>query len=46
MLMAAVRLNIPTIFVSGGPMKAGRNAEGEKVDLISVFVRCWQSEDG
>ncbi|MBT3591228.1 MAG: dihydroxy-acid dehydratase [Candidatus Marinimicrobia bacterium] len=37
MLMAAVRLNIPTIFVSGGPMKAGRNAEGEKVDLISVF---------
>jgi len=37
MLMAAVRLNIPTIFVSGGPMKAGRNADGEKVDLISVF---------
>ncbi|MBI2418788.1 MAG: dihydroxy-acid dehydratase [Ignavibacteriales bacterium] len=37
MLMAAVRLNIPTIFVSGGPMKAGRMADGEKVDLISVF---------
>lgn len=37
MLMAAVRLNIPTIFVSGGPMAAGRTPEGEVVDLISVF---------
>ena len=37
MLMAAVRLNIPTIFVSGGPMKAGISPSGEKVDLISVF---------
>ncbi|RME42968.1 MAG: dihydroxy-acid dehydratase [Caldilineae bacterium] len=37
MLMAAMRLNIPTIFVSGGPMKAGRTADGEVVDLISVF---------
>ncbi len=37
MLMAAARLNIPTIFISGGPMKAGRNAKGEKIDLISIF---------
>jgi len=37
MMMAAVRLNIPTIFVSGGPMKAGRKADGTKIDLISVF---------
>jgi dihydroxy-acid dehydratase len=37
MLMAAVRLNIPTIFVSGGPMKAGETKDGEAVDLISVF---------
>ena len=37
MLMAAVRLDIPTIFVSGGPMKAGTLPSGEKVDLISVF---------
>jgi len=37
MLMAAVRLNIPTIFVSGGPMKAGRTKDGRKVDLISIF---------
>jgi dihydroxy-acid dehydratase len=37
MLMAAVRLNIPTIFVSGGPMAAGRTKEGKTVDLISIF---------
>ncbi|MFA3783621.1 dihydroxy-acid dehydratase [Melioribacteraceae bacterium 4301-Me] len=37
MLMAAARLNIPTIFISGGPMKAGKTSTGEKVDLISVF---------
>ena len=37
MLMAAVRLNIPTIFVSGGPMKAGVTKDGKVVDLISIF---------
>jgi dihydroxy-acid dehydratase len=37
MLMAAVRLNIPTIFVSGGPMKAGTTQNGRTVDLISIF---------
>ncbi len=37
MLMAAVRLNIPTIFVSGGPMAAGKTAGGKTVDLISIF---------
>jgi len=37
MLMAAVRCNIPTIFASGGPMKAGRMPDGRIVDLISVF---------
>ncbi len=37
MLMAAVRVNVPAIFVSGGPMKAGMTPEGESVDLISVF---------
>jgi dihydroxy-acid dehydratase len=36
MLMAAVRLNIPTIFVSGGPMAAGRTKDGRSVDLISI----------
>ncbi len=37
MMMAAARCNIPTIFVSGGPMEAGRTSEGKKVDLISAF---------
>lgn len=37
MLMAAVRLNIPTIFVSGGPMAAGKTKDGKSLDLISVF---------
>jgi len=37
MLMASVRVNIPTIFVSGGPMMAGVTPEGKTVDLISVF---------
>ena len=37
MLMAAVRLNIPTIFVSGGPMAAGKTKDGKSVDLISIF---------
>ena len=39
MLMAAARLDIPTIFVSGGPMLAGRHPDKpeQKVDLITVF---------
>jgi dihydroxy-acid dehydratase len=37
MLMGAVRVNIPTIFVSGGPMEAGITPDGKTMDLISVF---------
>ena len=37
MIMGALRVNIPTIFASGGPMLAGKTAEGKAVDLISVF---------
>ena len=37
MLMAALRTNVPAIFVSGGPMPAGRTPDGRAVDLISVF---------
>ncbi len=37
MLMAAMRLDVPTIFVSGGPMPAGRTPDGRTLDLISVF---------
>ncbi|MBN1828702.1 MAG: dihydroxy-acid dehydratase [Deltaproteobacteria bacterium] len=36
MLMAALRLNIPSIFISGGPMMAG-SLDGKTVDLITVF---------
>lgn len=38
MLMASLRLNIPTVFVSGGPMEAG-DIEGEKYDLVDVMVK-------
>lgn len=37
MMMGAARVNIPTIFVSGGPMEAGQLPDGRIVDLISVF---------
>lgn len=37
MLMGVMRCNIPAIFVSGGPMAAGRTPGGKTVDLISVF---------
>ena len=37
MLMAAMRVNIPAIFISGGAMAAGRTPDGQPVDLISVF---------
>lgn len=37
MLMAAVRTNVPSIFVSGGPMEAGVSADGQALSLTSVF---------
>lgn len=37
MMMAALRVNIPTLFVSGGPMKAGRTKDGRAISLTSVF---------
>jgi dihydroxy-acid dehydratase len=37
MLMGAARVNLPTVFVSGGPMQAGVDHTGRKIDLISVF---------
>ncbi|NMC20543.1 MAG: dihydroxy-acid dehydratase, partial [Thermogutta sp.] len=46
MLMAAVRCNIPTIFVSGGPMEAGRLPDGRKIDLIDVFIGAAARQDG
>ena len=38
MLMASMRLNIPTVFVSGGPMEAGQY-HGENLDLIAAMVK-------
>ncbi|MGE7878535.1 dihydroxy-acid dehydratase [Peribacillus muralis] len=37
MMMGALRVNIPTIFVSGGPMKAGKDKNGKSLSLTSVF---------
>ena len=37
MLMGAARVNIPTVFLSGGPMRAGVDSSGQKIDLITVF---------
>ena len=37
MLMAAMRLNIPCIYVSGGPMAAGKLSDGRVIDLATVF---------
>ena len=38
MLMAAARLDLPTVVISGGPMLAGRGPSGEAVDLDTVFT--------
>ena len=46
MLMAALRVDIPTIFVSGGPMAAGKTPEGRTVDLISVFEGLGEFQTG
>ena len=37
MIMGALRVNIPTIFVSGGPMETGRTSENVCIDLASVY---------
>jgi len=49
MLMAAVRLNLPAIFVSGGPMLAGRrivNGKEERVDVNTIFEAVGQVAAG
>ncbi|MDD2460011.1 MAG: dihydroxy-acid dehydratase [Lentisphaerae bacterium] len=45
MILGAIRANIPTIFVSGGPMRAGR-LDGRPMDLISVFEGVAQYKNG
>ena len=44
--MGAMRVNIPTVFVSGGPMEAGKTASGKTVDLIDAFVGGVQRQSG
>ena len=46
MMMAAMRVNIPTIFVSGGPMEAGKMPDGRAVDLITVAAGVGQVQVG
>ncbi|WP_299549878.1 dihydroxy-acid dehydratase [uncultured Helicobacter sp.] len=46
MLMGALRVNVPTIFVSGGPMKAGRLSDGTILDLNSAFEAVGAFESG
>lgn len=46
MLMGALRVNVPTIFVSGGPMKAGRLKDGTILDLNSAFEAVGGYESG
>ena len=46
MLMGALRVNVPTIFVSGGAMRAGVGERGESLDLNSVFEAVGAYETG
>src|SRR3954452_13578681 len=46
MFMGAMRVNVPTVFVSGGPMEAGRTESGKTVDLIDAFVAGVQNQNG
>jgi len=46
MLMGALRVNVPTIFVTGGPMRAGHLSDGTPVDLATVFEGVGKFEKG
>jgi dihydroxy-acid dehydratase len=46
MLMAALRVNLPAVFVSGGPMPAGRTADGRAVDLSTAFEAVGKAAGG
>nr|WP_197208522.1 dihydroxy-acid dehydratase [Cytobacillus firmus] len=46
MMMGALRVNIPTLFVSGGPMKAGVDSSGKPLSLSSVFEGVGAFESG
>ncbi|QDH81155.1 dihydroxy-acid dehydratase [Echinicola soli] len=46
MIMGALRVDVPTIFVSGGPMKKGHTKEGVPIDLASAFEAVGKFEAG
>ena len=46
MIMGALRVNVPTVFVSGGPMAAGHLEDGTPIDLASVFEGVGEYEAG
>ena len=46
MVMGALRTNIPTFFVTGGAMKAGKTPDGKTIDLISVFEGVGEYKSG
>ena len=46
MIMGALRVNLPTVFVSGGPMKAGKLEDGTSIDLATAFEAVGQFEAG
>ena len=46
MIMGALRINVPTVFVSGGPMAAGHKKDGTPIDLATAFEAVGQFNDG
>ncbi len=46
MFMGAMRVNVPTVFVSGGPMEAGKTSDGKAVDLIDAFIAGAKRQSG
>ncbi len=46
MIMGALRVNVPTVFVSGGPMKKGHKKDGTPIDLATAFEAVGQFEKG
>jgi len=46
MLMGALRVNVPTIFVSGGPMAAGHKKDGTPIDLATAFEAVGKHAEG
>jgi len=46
MIMGSLRVNVPTIFVSGGPMAAGHKKDGTPIDLATAFEAVGQHAEG